>query len=88
MARQKFSVPLAPIRPQFCSSNLHDNHPASCGYGQGEGCTIDSLFRRFLVVGSELEAFDFSHKYSLSHFRPGWIPAKHEEMPSATQTGD
>ena len=29
---------------------------------------------------------DFSHQYSLRHCRPGWIPAKLEEMPSATQT--
>ena len=88
VARQKFSVPLAPIRPQFCSSNLHDNHPAGCGYGQGKGYMIDSLFRRFPGVGLELEAFDFSHKYCLSHFRPGWILAKLKEMPSATQTED
>ena len=47
---------------------------------------IDSLFGRSPGVGSELEAFDFSHQYSRRHFRPGWIPAKLEEMPSATQT--
>ena len=29
---------------------------------------------------------DFSHQYSLRHCRPGWIPAKLEEMSSATQT--
>ena len=86
MAKQKFSVPPAPIRPQFCSSNLHDDHPSSCGYVQCEGDSIDSLFGRFPGVGSELEAVDFSHQYSLRHFRPGWIPAKLEEMPLATQT--
>ena len=84
MARQKFSVPSALI--QFCFSDLHDDQPASCGYVQGEGDSIDSLSGRFPVVGSELEAVDFSHQYSLRHFRPGWIPAKLEEMPSATQT--
>ena len=71
---------------QFCSTDLHDDQPASCGYVQGEGDSIYSLFGQFPGVGSELEAVDFSHKYSLRYFRPGWIPAKLEEMPSATQT--
>ena len=53
---------------------------------QGEGDSIDSLFGRFPGVGSELEAVDFSHQYSLRLLRPGWIPAKLEEMPSATET--
>ena len=56
------------------------------GYVQGEGDSIDSLFGRFPGVGSELETVDFSHQYSLRHFRPGWIPAKLKEMSSATQT--
>ena len=51
---------------QFCSSNLHDDQPASCGYVQGEGDPIDSLFRRFPGVGSEL-AVDFSHQYNLRY---------------------
>ena len=25
---------VAPIRPQFCSSDLQDDHPPSCGYVQ------------------------------------------------------
>ena len=62
VARQKFSVPSAPIRPQFCSSDLTGDHPASCGYVQGGGVSIDSLFGRFPGVGSELEAVDFSHQ--------------------------
>ena len=86
VARQKFSIPSAPIRPQFCSSDLHDDHPASCGYVQGVGDSIDSLFGRFPGVGSELETVDFSHQYRLRHFRPGWIPAQLKEMSSATQT--
>ena len=49
------------------------------------GPSIDNLSGRFPVVGSELKAVDFSHQYSLRHFRPGWIPAKLEEMPSVTQ---
>ena len=60
MARQKFSVPSAPI--QFCSTDLHDDQPASCGYVQGEGDLIDSLFGQFPGVGLELEAVDFSHQ--------------------------
>ena len=51
----------------------------------GKGDWIDSLFGQFPGVGSELEAVDFSHQYSLRHFRPDWIPAKLKEMPSATQ---
>ena len=70
----QFSVPSAPI--QFCSSDLRDDQPASCGYVQGEGDSIDSLFGQFPGVGSELGAVDFSHQYSLRHFRPGWIQAK------------
>ena len=86
--RQKFSVASAPIRPHFCSSDLHDNHPANCGYVQGEGDSIDSLFEGFLSVGSEQETVDFSHQYSLRHFRPDLIPAKLDDfyVPSATQT--
>ena len=69
-----------------CSSDLHDDQPASCCYVQGEGDSIDSLFGRLPGVGSELEAVDFSYQYSLRHFRLGWTQAKLEEMPSATQT--
>ena len=70
--------------PQFCSSDLHDDHPASCGYVQGKGDLIDGLFERFPGVGSEVAAVNFSHQYG-RQFRLGWIPAKLEEMPSATQ---
>ena len=61
MARQKFSAPSPPIRSQFYSSDPHDNHPSNCGYVQGEGDSIDSLFEQFPGVGSEQDAVDFSH---------------------------
>ena len=82
--KAEVSVPSSPI--QFCSSDFHDDQPASCGYVKGKGDSIDSLFGRFPGVGSELEAVDFSHQYSIRLFRPGWIPAKLEEMSYATQT--
>ena len=47
--------------PQFCSSDLHDDYPVSCGYVQGKGDSIDGLLGRFPGVGSELEAVDFAH---------------------------
>ena len=45
---------------------------------RAKGIRLIAYLDNFLVLALNCrEAVGFSHQYSLRHFRPGWIPAKH-----------
>ena len=52
---------------------------------RAKGIRLIAYLDNFLVLARNWRP-DFSHQYSIRLFRPGWIPANLEEMPSATQT--